>query len=195
MPEFYPLEKSYEYNIEVTIKNSNNNLKFYYTTDGKNPDQSSAEYTDPIPITNLGTKIILKAISINEKNQASEVAEAEYKIYIIPDVYHGYDNDSTYKKWIIDFYEGTPLAKGWHTRKEIMLEWIDDNFDETAGIKIDELGRIIGTEWAKHNDIRKINKNHVTNWWFEIENCKDLTQEILEKLDEIKNEAITLIET
>ncbi|WP_343834704.1 chitobiase/beta-hexosaminidase C-terminal domain-containing protein, partial [Bacillus horti] len=63
--------------VELTTETSGATI--YYTTDGSEPTRSSAEYTDPIEITEAMT---IKAIAVKDGMSDSEVLEEDYTILL-----------------------------------------------------------------------------------------------------------------
>jgi hypothetical protein len=72
------------------------------------------------------------------------------------------NDDREYRKWLKTFYEGSFLVKGWTARKRELLASMESPGE--AEKILDELGRLIGEEWAKDNRIRKIDTDDVKTW-------------------------------
>ncbi len=82
-PVFSPKSGSYtgsKDSVKVTIAGYTGDCTVYYTTDGSTPTQDSEVYTDPI-ILEAGSTTI-KAMAVNEKGLASNIATATYKVVI-----------------------------------------------------------------------------------------------------------------
>lgn len=67
-------------------------------------------------------------------------------------------------EWLRKFYNGTFLVKGWRHHMEEMLKSVPSDKKEQIGCLLDDLGRKIGTEWAKDNNIRKIDTSMLKQW-------------------------------
>lgn len=66
-------QRSFETETEVKISMPDANSRIFYTTDGSEPGQNSAQYTKPFMIAETS---VVKAISINAKGEKSFVAES-----------------------------------------------------------------------------------------------------------------------
>ncbi len=73
-------EGVYNKDISLEITCEDTNAVIYYTTDGTDPDESSAKYEGTIDISGDGTSIILKAIAVNPSKIPSHVVAASYNI-------------------------------------------------------------------------------------------------------------------
>ena len=73
-------------------------------------------------------------------------------------------SEHEYQKWLKTFYEGSFLAKGWDGVKAEILAALPPEERESAGRAIDELGKLIGAEWAKDNNVRKIDTAALQAW-------------------------------
>lgn len=77
MPSFTPSGGSYYGSVTVSISTITPNATIYYTTDGTDPDESSAVYSDPIEITETTT---LKARAYAPEMNPSLISSAVYTI-------------------------------------------------------------------------------------------------------------------
>jgi hypothetical protein len=68
------------------------------------------------------------------------------------------------QEWFRKFYEGTFLIKGWKDRMEELLEKVPPDDREHIRGLLDNLGKKIGSEWAKDNKIRKIDSAMLKHW-------------------------------
>lgn len=89
-----------------------------------------------------------------------------------------------YEKWIRAFYEGNFLSRGWNTRKKELLSKISDHKKEVED-QLNQVGEIISREWAKENDVRKINNQDLMHWGDLMKKAAD--NSALELLDQIEN--------
>lgn len=76
-PTFSPAAGTYTEAQTVTISCSDAEATIYYTTDGKEPSQSSAVYTEPIFVETTTT---LKAMAVSTGGEESDVATARFII-------------------------------------------------------------------------------------------------------------------
>jgi Chitobiase/beta-hexosaminidase C-terminal domain len=76
-PTFSPAAGSYSSPQSVTISDSSQGAKIYYTTDGTTPTTSSSVYSGPIAVNSSET---LHAIASGGGNSTSDVASATYTI-------------------------------------------------------------------------------------------------------------------
>lgn len=96
-------------------------------------------------------------------------------------------DDREYRKWLKTFYEGSFLVKGWTARKKELLASMEGQGE--AEIILDELGKLIGEEWAKDNHIRKIDTDDVKRWGEQLQETKGkLDKKIIAELKKIKKE-------
>ena len=76
-PTFSPASGIYTSAQTVTITTATDGATIYYTTDGTDPTEASAPYTDPITVSETTT---IKAIAVAEGYDNSAVASATYTI-------------------------------------------------------------------------------------------------------------------
>ncbi len=96
-------------------------------------------------------------------------------------------DDREYRKWLKTFYEGSFLVKGWTARKKELLASMEGQGE--AEIILDELGKLIGDEWAKDNRIRKIDTDDVKRWGEQLQETKGKPdKKIITELKKIKKE-------
>jgi hypothetical protein len=84
------------------------------------------------------------------------------------------------------FLRGNFLIKGWESRmKEILAVIPEQNKPEMKRLLAD-LGEKIGTEWAKHNTVRKIDSFMLQHWGSELKEAKkNGKNQLVEKIKEI----------
>ena len=96
-------------------------------------------------------------------------------------------DDREYRKWLKTFYEGSFLVKGWTARKKELLAPMEGQGE--AEKILDELGKLIGDEWAKDNRIRKIDTDAVKRWGEQLQEAKgEPDKKIIAELKKIKKE-------
>ena len=70
-----------------------------------------------------------------------------------------------HKEWVRKFFEGTFLVQGWNQRVEDLVAGVDEPKTRAAvKKKLDRLGKRIGAEWAKENDVRRIDSADLKRW-------------------------------
>jgi len=69
-----------------------------------------------------------------------------------------------YWNWIKRFYKGTFLTSGWFEERNNLLKNLNENVQTKIKNRLDELGKSIAAEWAKDNNIRKIDTTNVKIW-------------------------------
>ena len=60
------------------------------------------------------------------------------------------------QEWYKKFYEGTFLVKGWKSRMNEILKGLSPEDKGKMGKQLETIGKNIGMEWAKPNDVRKV---------------------------------------
>ena len=96
-------------------------------------------------------------------------------------------DDREYRKWLKTFYEGSFLVKGWTARKKELLASMEGQGE--AEKILDELGKLIGDEWAKDNRTRKIDTDDVKRWGEQLQEAGGMPdKKIIAELKKIKKE-------
>lgn len=78
-------------------------------------------------------------------------------------------SEQEYLGWVVSFYEGSIVySSGWQelVGQVQALDGAQDRAGESAArsASLRELGQIIAAEWAKHNDVRKIDSRMLSLW-------------------------------
>ena len=68
------------------------------------------------------------------------------------------------QEWYKKFYEGTFLVQGWKSRIKEILKGLSIEEKKEMGELLENLGKKIGMEWAKGNDVRKIDTSQLQQW-------------------------------
>lgn len=101
-------------------------------------------------------------------------------------------DDREYRKWLKAFYEGGFLVKGWTARKKELLASME--MPGEAEKVLDELGKLIGEEWAKDNHTRRIDTDDVKRWGERLNKAqRGPDRKILAELKKIRKEAVTAL--
>jgi hypothetical protein len=70
-----------------------------------------------------------------------------------------------YRGWVQTFYKGNLMSDGWRKFGELTASMVKSATTRQAVIaRINELGRIVGLEWAKDSSVRKINTADLRRW-------------------------------
>jgi hypothetical protein len=85
------------------------------------------------------------------------------------------------QEWYKKFLEGTFLAKGWISRETELLENFEGSEREHMASLLHDLGEKIGREWAKDNDIRRIDTPMLRQWGNHLVSAKKQGPDMLAK--------------
>lgn len=103
-------------------------------------------------------------------------------------------NGKNEQEWLIKFYEGTFLVKGWTARIKEILHDVPWEHKEEIEIALTGLGEKIGQEWAKDNDIRRIDSDMLRKWGEELRSVRKKGNAVLkETIRKIDSEADSII--
>lgn len=83
------------------------------------------------------------------------------------------------QEWYKKFYEGTFLVKGWKSRMKDVLKGLSPEDRGEMGELLETLGKKIGMEWARDNDVRKIDTAQLQRWGKELQNASQKGSEAL----------------
>lgn len=75
-----------------------------------------------------------------------------------------YQTEDEYLLWVTRFYEGYQLAPGWLELTRRVLERLDEPEQSEVSKQLYNLGRRIGSEWAKDNNVRQLDTRNVSVW-------------------------------
>ncbi len=76
------------------------------------------------------------------------------------------------QEWFQKFYEGTFLIKGWKHRMKELLQAIPDSDREKVKGLLEGLGQKIGREWARENQLRRIDTATLQKWGDDLRSAK-----------------------
>jgi len=109
------------------------------------------DWPDSIP----QTQVFKQAYAADEENQRRQ-AEAEYL------------------GWVLSFYQGNlAYQSGWQDIQGYVFEAPVPEAAEDLRNRLRELGMAIGSEWSKHNDIRRIDTRMLSLWGSTIQLAPD----------------------
>ena len=69
-----------------------------------------------------------------------------------------------YLLWVTRFYTGTALAPGWLDLTRQVLERVGPDERDHVRERLFHMGGKIGSEWAKHDDVRRLNTRNAAVW-------------------------------
>lgn len=75
------------------------------------------------------------------------------------------------QEWYKKFYEGTFLVKGWKSRMNEVLKGLPPEDRGEMGELLETLGKKIGMEWARDNDVRRIDTAQLQRWGKDLQNA------------------------
>lgn len=102
--------------------------------------------------------------------------------------------EQEYQKWLRTFYQGSFFVKGWDSIKHEIHSKVGHEQEEIARL-LDELGDLIGREWAKDNHIRKIDTDDLKQWGEHLRQVgKQSVEDITEAILSIQEEAYRRLE-
>ena len=76
------------------------------------------------------------------------------------------------QEWYKKFYEGTFLVKGWKSRMNDVLKGLSPDDKGEMGKLLETLGKKIGMEWARENNVRKIDTAQLQRWGRDLQNAR-----------------------
>ncbi|NND81948.1 MAG: hypothetical protein HKN50_05920 [Gammaproteobacteria bacterium] len=83
---------------------------------------------------------------------------------------------------------------GWNRMTELLLQSLDEASEKAqAQRRLYELGRVIVGEWARHNDVRKINSANVATWGSALRTAAEENEQ-LEFISQVERDVAGLIE-
>jgi hypothetical protein len=70
-----------------------------------------------------------------------------------------------YRGWVQTFYKGNLMSEGWTKFGQVTVSVVRSaETRQTVILQINELGRIVGREWAKDSSVRKITTADLRRW-------------------------------
>jgi hypothetical protein len=70
-----------------------------------------------------------------------------------------------YLEWIVSFYEGSlAYQSGWLDLESALLDGAESQRLAQLDSRLEAMGATIGSEWAKHNDVRLIDSRMLSLW-------------------------------
>ena len=76
------------------------------------------------------------------------------------------------QEWYKKFYEGTFFVKGWKARMNEILRGLPPGERGNMSNLLEDLGKKIAMEWARENDVRKIDTFQLQKWGRDLQNAR-----------------------
>ena len=88
-------------------------------------------------------------------------------------------SQQAYLEWILGFYQGTVLyPTGWLDVEERLLQRTPPARQAELQARLEQLGIIIGSEWAKENEARLIDNRMLALWGSTLQLMEDAEQQL-----------------
>lgn len=96
------------------------------------------------------------------------------EIYLADEVNQARQSEAEYLQWVLSFYQGNlAYQSGWQDIEGYMFDAPSPELAHRLRGQISELGVAIGSEWAKHNDVRQIDTRMLSLWGSTIQLAPD----------------------
>lgn len=93
------------------------------------------------------------------------------------------------RQWYATFQHGSLLFDGWQDICKSILAEIPPRKEEQTAALLGNIGKRIGTEWAKNNAVRKIDTDQLRIWGDKLKEARDEgNNEIYETVEKIADE-------
>lgn len=94
-----------------------------------------------------------------------------------------------YQDWVRTFYEGKrfPPVPGWRAREQEIAARLPADRKATLQPRVEETGRLLASEWAKDNSVRKVSTSDLQSWGKRFGDAKD-PDALSRALDEVRAE-------
>ena len=98
------------------------------------------------------------------------------------------------EEWLNKFYEGNFFVKGWNHHTKEVLKIVPPDEKEHVRELLDNLGNRIGPEWARENDIRRINNSMLKKWGNDLHTARRQGPDaVMEAIHSIESEADSIL--
>lgn len=90
-------------------------------------------------------------------------------------------SEAEYLAWVLSFYEGNlAYQSGWRDIQSYVFEAPDPDAARALREQLRQVGIAIGSEWSRHNDIRRIDSRMLSLWGSTIQLAADFdTQKLM----------------
>ena len=104
--------------------------------------------------------------------------EVFIEVYVEDEVNQDLQSQTEYLEWMLSFYQGNLVYQsGWQDVRGNVLEAPSAEQRAQLLAELRELGIAIGSEWAKHNDVRLIDSRMLSLWGSTIQLAADFEQQ------------------
>jgi hypothetical protein len=133
--------------------------------------------------------LFTSCVGFDIKNWPVSIPQPEIfsEIYFIDKENQHRQSEEEYLGWVLRFYQGNlTYQSGWIDIQGYIYEASDPVQNELLLDNLSVLGTVIGSEWAKHNDVRLIDTRMLSLWGTSIQLAADFTEqkEIVELIAE-----------
>ncbi len=98
------------------------------------------------------------------------------------------------EEWFKKFYDGTVFVKGWKYHVNDMLQKVPADEKEKIRGLLEDFGKKIGYEWAKDNNVRKIDTATLKKWGDDLRIAGGKSHEaLIEKISQLDSEADSIL--
>ena len=85
---------------------------------------------------------------------------------------------SEYLGWTLSFYQGNlAYQSGWQELESVMLNAVEPQDERELRRQLGSLGAIIGGEWAKDNNVRRIDSRMLSLWGSALQLAENIEQQ------------------
>jgi hypothetical protein len=109
-----------------------------------------------------GTVLHVSAAQNDEHQNTNQQLEFQNILPIDQDILNSLDSDQL--KWYQRFNEGVLFFDGWQDISQSIISQYPIERQKEVRRFIQRMGIIIGTEWSKDNDVRKIDTDQLDSW-------------------------------
>jgi hypothetical protein len=97
-----------------------------------------------------------------------------------------------HQDWVRTFYEGKrfPPVPGWRGREQDILARLPADARATLGPRLEETGRLLASEWAKDNAVRRVSTADLQSWGKRFGNAARDPAALSAALDEVGAELV-----
>jgi hypothetical protein len=96
------------------------------------------------------------------------------QVYAEDDENQKRQSKTEYLQWTLSFYQGNmAYQSGWQDIEDYVIDAPTENHRAELLSQLRDLGMVIGSEWARHNDIRRIDTRMLSLWGSTIQLAPD----------------------
>lgn len=168
--------------IKITAVTYQSDYKYYYTTNGNEPDKTSTEYDHNTGIQlEIANNYTVKVIGYDEDGFSSQIVSAEYTIWAtystLAEMYAGFQNGKPVGLTLTDAYIHKVYTPGGGTTKQLFVQeknstlgvvlsgnTSDFGEDFNSGIEGKTISFTVTGEYALGNERQQIGKVKFTNY-------------------------------